>query len=292
MPDHMILLESTDLRVRVSPRFGVVVDGYHRNGRPFMRPFAGDNDAFGPTDTACFPMVPFSNRVGGNTFDYEGRTYTFEPNDTPPFYIHGEGWKSDWTVVERTDGSVTLEMEHEGNTRSPYTYRAEQRFMLDQNCLTITIEVENRGGDAMPFGLGLHPYFPRTSGMTLEAPAQSWWTEDEYHVPDRNEPLPETVDFSKPRLLPDHGLNHCFEGWNCRARFVWPELGLGASIDTDPVFSRYMLFSPPPDFEFVCFEPMSHTANGFHHAGFGGLRRLSPGEMMGGSMRLTVDEIP
>ncbi|XHB99229.1 aldose 1-epimerase [Nitratireductor sp. ac15] len=291
MPGGTIFLESTDLRVRVSPRFGVLLDGYHRNGQPFMRPFAGEKDAFGPTDTACFPMVPFSNRVGGNTFDYEGQTYTFEPNDVPPFYIHGEGWKSDWSVMERTACSVALEMHHEGNSCSPYTYRAAQRFTLDRNCLTMWIEVENRGGGAMPFGLGLHPYFPRTPRMTLQAHALSWWTEDDYHVPDENLPLPETVDFSEPRLLPDHGLNNCFEGWDCRARLNWPELGLGATIDADPIFSRYMLFSPPPDFEFVCFEPMSHTANGFHHADLGGLRRLAQGETLAGSMRLTVEEI-
>lgn len=290
MTDGTVLLENTELRVRVSPRYGVILDGYHRNGHPILRPFAGEEGAFGPTDAACFPMVPFANRVGGNAFEYEGRTYTFEPNDVPPFYLHGEGWKSDWTVTERTAHSVAIDMQREGDAQSPYTYRATQRFALDGSQLTISIAVENRARHAMPFGLGLHPYFPRTPRMTLQARARSWWTEDDYHVPDRNEPLPDTVDFSKPRLLPDHGLNNCFEGWDCRAGLVWPEHGLSATIDTDPVFSRYMLFSPPPDFAFLCFEPMSHTADGFHHPDFGGLQRLAPGETMGGSMRLTVKE--
>ncbi|WP_295805999.1 aldose 1-epimerase [uncultured Nitratireductor sp.] len=289
--DNIIVMRSEDLRVRVSPRFGTVLDGYHRNGRPFLRPFAGQGASFAPTDTACFPMVPFSNRVGGNAFAYEGREYSFEPNDASPFYLHGEGWLSDWTVTESASDAIVLTLRRTDDARSPYAYEATQRLTLDGSRMTMRLEVENRARHAMPFGLGFHPYFPRTPQMTLQASARSWWTEDDYHVPDRNEPLPDTVDFSKARQLPHYGLNNCFEGWDRFAALNWPENGLLATIEADSVFSRYMLFSPPPDFAFLCFEPMSHTANGFHHPNFGGLIKLAPGESMSGEMRITVGEI-
>ncbi len=43
----------------------------------------------------------------------------------------------------------------------PYAFRAAQTYKLDGPSLVITLEIENAGREALPFGLGVHPFFVR-----------------------------------------------------------------------------------------------------------------------------------
>ena len=127
--------------------------------------------------SACFPLVPFGNRVRDNRFMFEGAAHALAPNTTwDKHYLHGDGWTSEWRLAERTGARARLVMRHVG-AGTPYTYDAAQTFTLDRSTLAISLEVVNRGATALPFGLGWHPYFPLTAGTTLRAPASSFWLE-------------------------------------------------------------------------------------------------------------------
>jgi aldose 1-epimerase len=285
---QLLKLANERLSLRVSEQGGAVVDGHTSDGLPFLRPYRGAEDAFDVLQCACFPLVPLGNRVEGNGFDMGGRRYRFEPNTEEPFYIHGDGWLGRWKVEEKSGAGITLSFVQEQPGQSPHVYRAMQSITLDGATLRMELSVQNCGTEALPFGIGFHPYFPRSAGTKLSAPASLWWTEGADYLPKVREPVPETADFSRLRELPVHRLNHCFEGWTSMAKIVWPETGLGARIAADPIFSRYMLYAPDEDPTFFCLEPMSHAPNALAMAGPEGLHVLAPGETLSGGFSISV----
>jgi len=282
-------LANERLSLRVSEQGGAVVDGHTSDGRPFLRPYRGEEGAFDVLRCACFPLVPLGNRVEGNSFEMRGKHYCFEPNTEEPFYIHGDGWLGRWTVEDKSGTEMTLSFAQVEPGKSPHVYQAVQSIELDAATLHMKLSVQNCGTEALPFGIGFHPYFPRSAGTKLTAPAPSWWTEGADTLPKVREPVSETADFSLLRELPVRRLNNCFEGWTGRAEIVWPEMRLGATIAADPVFSRYMLYAPEEDRTFFCLEPMSHTPNALAMAGPDGFHVLAPGETLSGGFSITVE---
>ncbi|MCX5513765.1 hypothetical protein C3941_13520 [Kaistia algarum] len=277
------------LRLAVTTTGGSVWRFATSAGEPLFRaPPAGPDRA--PLASGCFPLVPFGNRVRDNRFSFEGRDYAFEPNmDWDRHYLHGDGWTGEWEAAEVTPTSLALRYRHAGGG-TPYRYEAEQLFSLDGSTLTTSLSITNRGPLALPFGLGWHPYFPLTPQTSLKASASHYWDEDESWLPTTRHPVGGAIDFSSPAPLPRRWVNTLFEGWNGEAEIIWPERGLALAIAADPVFSRYLVFVSDPafdpgyDYDFFCFEPMSHSADA-HHTDDGGLIRLEPGQSFSGTVR-------
>lgn len=289
---EFLQIRNDRLILRISRRGGAIVDGHAADGRPFLRPYDGDGGAFDVRRSACFPMLPIGNRVEGNAFDLAGRRYRFRPNTLEPHYLHGDAWLGEWALTAASAGSVELLFEKLDTAHSPHRYRAEESFRLNGAKLDIGLAVENTGDEVMPFGPGLHPFFPRTPQTTLHAMASTWWAENPDHLPGSLEPLAESVDFSTPGKLPARRLNNCFEGWNGHARILWPENRLGVIIEADRHLGRYMLYAPEDDRSFFCFEPMSHTPNALAHLETDamGLQLLAPKERLSVGCSLTVFE--
>src|SRR6202011_4671824 len=81
--------------------------------------------------SACFPLVPFGNRLRGNRFAFEGKDYGLQPNMAwDRHYLHGDGWTSDWTIAHQDARSVTLALSHTG-PGSPYVYDTQQSIRLN-----------------------------------------------------------------------------------------------------------------------------------------------------------------
>jgi aldose 1-epimerase len=288
----IIAMKSGDLAVRVSRVGGAIVDATFA-GTPFLRPYAGDPDAdFRIGAAASFPLVPFGNRVAGNSFSFREREYALAPNtDWDPLHLHGDGWLADWTLAARDPDRIELVLVHAPGDGTPYAYEARQVVGLADGALSLTLSVRNTGPDPMPFGIGHHPFLPLTLRTVFQARARTYWTERAGFLPDTERSRPDELDFDQPRPLPRHWVNNGFEGWDGRATVTWPERGLALAIEADAVFDRYFIFVSDMAFEpayagdYFCFEPMSHSADGHHHADLGGLRVLSPGEVLAGSVR-------
>lgn len=292
----VLCLRTNVAKLKLSTR-GAAVLGWEvetRAGRaPLFRP-ASHNGKGAPDQTSAFPLVPFGNRIGGNTFSAEGRDYRLTPNTGDPYRLHGDGWLSHWTVQAMSDAGATLTLRHQADAAAPWDYLARQTVTLDDHGVVLALSVENTGSVALPFGLGWHPYFPLTPRTRLIAPSSSLWLEGNDHLPTEEVPIPADLDFRKAAPLPDRWINNGFEDWNGCARIDWPERGLTLKIDADPIFSRYVIYRPDtrraPGYsgDWFCFEPMTHTVDGFRLPGMAGLVPLSPGERLEGSVALTV----
>jgi aldose 1-epimerase len=288
----VLMLSAGQTTARIATHGGAVLRLDHA-GMPLLRPAA--DDAL-PIDSACYPLVPFGNRIRDNRFAFGGREYSLTPNtDWDRHYVHGEGWRSEWSVTSRASDTLVLSHAHDGSAL-PYVYSAVQQFSLHDDGAAFSIFVTNQGDEPMPFGLGWHPYFPMTPLTTLQTETGRMWTELEGWLPGESVAKPREVDFTTPRALPHHWVNNGFEDWSGQARIHWPERGIALRIDADPLFSAMFLFVSDTSFDptyqrdFFALEPMSHLADGHNLPDLGGLAILAPGETLAGRMRLTVEQ--
>lgn len=288
-----INLQHGDLSLRVSTRGGIILGFWwsRENGDvPLLRAAASDDaDAL---SSSCYPLVPFGNRVKENRFSFEGKEYVLTANTAwDPHYLHGDGWKSEWSIVSQGDSNIELAFTHEGG-HTPYRYRASQLFRLSDAGLEIRLSVTNLGDDALPFGLGWHPYFPMTPETTLLAPAKKFWTEVEGWLPGEATDIPDDLNFRSPSGLPHRWVNNGFEDWSGEALISWPEKQAEVHLTADPLFKHAFIFVSDTKFDpsfkrdYFCFEPMSHLSNGHNLLGLGDLKVLEPSESLSGAIQL------
>lgn len=286
-------LENGVLRAEVLPeagggllRFDLLRDG---NVVPIFRPGEADAALRDPRTLACYPLVPWSNRIGGGRFSFQGQTIEVpRTRDDEPYPLHGHGWLMPWEVVSQTDTSVELAamVDHGGR---PFRYQAVQRYTLAGNMLDIGLTVRNEGAP-LPFGLGVHPFFPRTPDVRLLACATAMWQSGPDYLPTDLQAPSVDADFCKLRKLEARAaINHSFEGWDGHAEIVWPSRRMSMQIAADT--SRYVLYTPA-EYDFFCFEPVDHAINAHNLPGLPqdhGLTVLDTGQSLQRSYQFTVN---
>ena len=245
-----------------------------------------------PGQMACFPLVPWSNRIAPAGFEFEGRRITPAPTrEGEPCPIHGEGWRLPWHVEARDESSVVLSLYRRDG--SPFAFTAHLAYTLSPNTLRVTLKVTNNGSHPLPFGLGLHPWMPAPEDALIRAPADGVWLSGTDKLPAERSALPQAWDFAGdvPRPLPPGGVDNAFTGWNGSAQIDWPSWRLRLRIRADMAY--YILYSPPGK-DFFCFEPVDHPINAHNLPGgavANGLTVLAPGQDLRRTVRFAVEEI-
>lgn len=226
-----------------------------------------------PGQLACFPLLPWSNRMAPGGFAFEGVRHVPLPNRAgEPCPIHGDGWQQPWRVASRHDTSLVLDLDR--RDASPFAYTAELRYTLAEDALVVELSVANAGAGALPFGLGLHPWMPDPQGALLQAGAHSVWLAGVDKLPLARQDIPAHWRFDNPAPLPQDGVDNVFEGWHGDARIAWPQRGLALEIQAD---MDYFILYVPPRRDFFCFEPVDHPINAHNLPGQPGLSVLAPG---------------
>ena len=272
----------------VSPREGAAILRYDalRPGRtptPLIKPSTGLL-TFGSQ-----LLIPWSNRISGGGFEFEGRFHPLEPNvEGEPFPLHGDGFQRPWRLTRRT--GTEMELVLEDGAIGPYRYHASIRYALEDGALSAVLTVENRAAIRLPYGLGFHPWFPRRPRTLLQASATRVWLEDDRHLPTEVVPLASRPDwdFSHAAPLPDAWVNNAFEGWNGRASIVQPDDAIVVTVEASPSLNVFVLYSPARDADFFCFEPVSHPVDAHHGSG---LTTLEQGGSTSARLRLRWDEL-
>lgn len=267
----MIALSHGDWSAVIALQGGAVVS-LTKAGEDVLRPTpAGATD---PLDFACFPLVPYANRIADGRFVFEGREVRLPvaPRFTP-HALHGEGWTTVWTVLEQTGRRVVLSL---GNLGWPWRYEARQTLTLSDEGLRIDLVLINRDDTPMPAGLGLHPYFPRRPDSRLDVPAAGVWTGEDI-VPDRLVSAGEVIDWTDRPLADAPFIDHCFEGWSGEARLS----DAGGTTVLRASEDRLHVYVPTGE-RFLCIEPVTHRPDVFNQAqpGEQGFVVLAPGDTL------------
>jgi len=217
----LLEINSAALSARILPEAGGGLAGFDWHGRgesiPLMRRYEPSSNSPGqpidPNRLACYPLVPWSNRIDNCGFEIDGRWIALTPNrEGERWPIHGSGWQRAWQVQLHTASEVRLSLCESSATA--YSYLATLHYALHDDALQVDLTVTNKGLATMPFGLGLHPFFPRHGDVRLLAPAPQVWVNDgQSPLPVDCIAVPTSWDFRNERVLPGEGLDHAFPNW-------------------------------------------------------------------------------
>jgi aldose 1-epimerase len=292
----VISISAGPLHLDIAPGIGGSIARFYSKEKAqsldWMRPATQEAIAEGnPQMMASFPMAPFCGRVREGRFVFAGRQISLPRNfGNSPHAIHGNAWKLPWRVNAHDSASASLILEHERGDW-PFAYRAEQHFVLTPRSLEIELVVVNTDAAAMPVGIGQHPYFAYTPGMTLQAEvAQMWEVERDMPVKlSRND----TVEsLARGLKMASATLDNNFIGWKHMATMRWPETGRRLRMTAQPPLS-YLVVYTPPSREFLCVEPVSNTVDwlnlGHLESEQIGGAVLSPGTSIAGRVRYEPD---
>ena len=230
---------------------------------------------------SCFPLAPYCNRIRDGRFSWGGRAVELPPNFLPERHpLHGLSWRRPWQVIDRGDAQAAMSDECDGSGLWPWPYRAGQHVGLDERGCTITLALLNSGDEAMPVGLGLHPYFRRRPAARLQFAARAVLLNEAELLPTGIEAPPAHFGaFAEGAGLPHDTVDNCYRGW---AGTVTIEDELGTIRMTATGARRLHLFAPS-DGSALCCEPVTHTPDALNRA---------PAEMIvlapGGSTSLTM----
>jgi aldose 1-epimerase len=253
----------------------------------WMRRPSGDQlDTADARGMACYPLVPFSNRIRNGRFRFQGRDVALPLNHAPhPHVLHGHGWQAPWQVVDASDTGARLRYRHDAGAW-PWPYRAEQSFTLEQSGLKIAISITNIGDDTMPAGIGLHPYFHRDPDTTIAGHVVGLWESDREVMPTRLVPADTIWPAGAPLDVDRVNLDNCFTKWAKSLDIGWPSSGRGLRISARGPLDFLIVFSPPGE-RFFCAEPVSHCIDAFNLAAERndtGTVSLAPGETLEGEV--------
>lgn len=287
--DDLLRLAEGAISLDLVPAIGGSIAALRLDGIDLFRPLSAKDRARGNVlGVGSFPMIPYANRIAGNAFTFEGRTYRFEANNPPEIYnVHGTGWHRAWTVeavTERT-ARLALTVREEGR----YSYAATQEFRVATEGVELVTSVTNLGAERMPFGLGHHPWFPRDPDVVVGFRARSFHLNEPEMVIGERVSLPPEVAFDPPRGLPNRWRCSDYGGWDGAATIAFPGRGVGLRIEGDKAYRHLMVYADPTQPVF-CIEPQTNGSGAFNREGAftdaeEGLALLGPGESLIATLR-------
>lgn len=294
-----IELLSGDLSVTVRPEMGGAVTAFRRRTasgwidllRPASEQAIHDGNAL---DSSSYPLVPYSNRIANGRLHFRGREWRSAPTfPSHPHTLHGQGFMAKWAKVHSTSRSAEIGFQHH-QREFPSAYQAVQRFELTDDSFAVELTVKNIGQEAMPAGLGFHPFFPKPPDTRVQVPLDGVWLMAKNDgIPTEHVLLPKDWDFNQLREIGSVVLDHCFTGWKSRKALIeWPSRGLRIQMTGEGPVDFVVIYSPQGQ-DFVCIEPVTNLNDAFNRYERGdqdtGTVVLEPGQAMTAKMILKVE---
>jgi aldose 1-epimerase len=283
----MIRLEAGAIACEIEPRLGGCIAGLWFGGVPVLRstPAAQLTSS---RQAGSYPLVPFSNRIGGARLEWQGTQHPLVRNNgAEPHAIHGVGWQRPWDVLESDERSVFLSYEHRPDAAWPFAFDSSQTMRAGEGGLALTLSVTNQSAQPAPAGLGWHPYFVKRPRSHIAFEAGGRWEMGPDKLPTEHRAA-RGLDADCDGLEVDH----CFDGWNGVAvlRDELLQVRLSSSLRRLVVFTNGSRDN-------VAIEPVSHVNNAMNllAAGFDpaqlGLIVLQPGESFSAQMTIEVERM-
>ena len=273
-------MHAGDLRLALRPDLGGCVAGLWLGDLPVLRSVE-PAELLASRPSACYPLAPYSNRLGYRRFRWMGHDHTTAANfDDNPHSVHGVAWQRPWDVTASSASEAELRYEHVADAHWPFAFEVRQRFVLGDGALEMHMAITNRAAQPQPVGLGWHPYFPKRTRSRLHIELTDRWDSDASGLPTRRVPQP-GIDGDVANLAFDH----CFEGWRGAARLRDEKLSLRLTSSLP-----YLVVFTPDTKPYYCVEPVSHVSNAIHMSDplAHGLRALAPQSTFDAWMKLEI----
>lgn len=261
-------------RALIAPNVGGAIAAFYdlsNNANPlhWLRP-ATDAAlaAANPLAMASFPLLPYCNRLRDARFAFNGEDVDLSADGNAfDHALHGNAWRLPWSVGLQEENVVELHFLHEPSTEAahhwPYKYEATQRIELDDKGLWVTLELRNLADKPMPYGMGHHPYYPRTPSTRVHAQVRAMWHSTPDLLPTHLGAHPAVDALAAPDGMSADAfdLDINFAGWSHSATIDWPEEGRSVTLSADPLFGHMVLYAPGSQRDQLCVEPVSNTVD-------------------------------
>ena len=280
-----IELRAGELRLALRPDLGGAIAGLWLGGPQGEQPVLRSTEAAELASarlSGCFPLAPYSNRLGYRRFRWLGQDHKTAPNfDDVPHSVHGVAWQRPWEVVGTHGHEAELRYVHKADAHWPFAFELRQRHVLTPAALEVHLAFTSHDSQPQPVGLGWHPYFPKRSRSRLHIELTDRWENDASGLPTRRVPQP-GIDGDVSHL----GFDNCFEGWRGAARIRDEKMSLRLSSSLP-----YLVVYTPETKPYYCVEPVSHVSNALHMAdpAAHGQRSLAPKATFDAWMKIEVD---
>lgn len=281
-----VTLRSSELLCEIKPELGGCISGLWWKGIPVLRSTVAQG-LHSVRQSASYPLVPYSNRVGNALLQWQGREYPLVRNWQPdPHSIHGVGWERPWLVQEATGTHTQLVYEHRSDDAWPFDFEASQTIRIDANALEMGVSITNRCASVVPVGLGWHPYFVKRVDARVRFDATGRWEMGDDKLP-THRAISTGVDGACASLEVDH----CFDGWNGMVQLHDAELHVRMVSSLN-----HLVVYTTPERDTIAIEPVSHVNNAVNRMAHGtegmqelGVRALQPGDTFSATVRIEVE---
>lgn len=280
---RMVALRAGELICRVQPELGGCVAQLALGGEPVLRPPPAHLES--ARQSGSYPLVPFSNRIGGARLEWQGTLHPLVRNNgAEPHAIHGIGWQRAWDVLDSDERSMLLSFEHHGDASWPFAFDASQAVRVSPGAVEFTLSITNQSGRDAPAGLGWHPFFVKRPGATLALKTAGRWEMGEDKLPTRR-----VANSGIASALSALDVDHCYDGWDGVAHLRDSMFDIHVRSN----LTRVVVFTTPVR-DHIAIEPVSHVNNALALARKGdvaslGLVKLAPGETLSAQMTIEVE---
>ena len=243
-------------------------------------------------------LYPFGGRLDGNTFRWDGKTYTV--TDAPTYngnILHGFVIIQPWRVVEQSQIRVVGEFQAsidkpELLDQWPTDFAIRVAYEVNGSSLTCDVTLWNPSDSPSPWGFTTHGYYRVPLGGSdpgnciVTIPANKTWELIDMLPTGKTIPVAPDNDLRGGRPLAGLELDAIYTDVNPEpdgslvASIHDPESGLTMTITSTGPYREFVVFTPPHR-EAIAIEPYtcSPTTFDLHERGFdAGLRVLQPGE--------------
>lgn len=230
-------------------------------------------------------LFPFPNRLQDGRYSWLGQDYAFPINNAgTENAIHGFVRNEAFQVVriELTSESAVLScrFDYRGQHASyPFPFALEISFEITyRGSFHVSFFLKNRHTQAIPAGLGWHPYFrlaETADAHALRLPPCSLVEIDDRMIPTGS--LLAYPDFSKEKQLGNTVLDNCFRVAESQTLYHLHLHGDNHSLElaaSQSLFPYFQVFTPPHR-QSIALEPMTCNVNAFQNGD--GLVTVPPG---------------
>ena len=276
----LLELHAGELRLALRADLGGCIAGLWLAGVPVLRSTEPAELTMSRL-SGCYPLVPYSGRLGYRRFQWRGQEHTTAPNfDDNPHSVHGVAWQRPWAVASSSATEAELVYTHSADAHWPFAFTLRQRFLLTPDALEVHLSFTSDAPQPQPVGLGWHPYFPKRERSHLQIELSQRWDSDASGLSTHTVPQP-AIDADVAELAFDN----CFEGWRGAAHIRDEELSLQLTSSLP-----YLVVFTPDVKPYYCVEPVSHVSNAIQMAdpAAHGLRAVAPQECFEAWMKLAV----
>ena len=153
----MQTLKNEFLEIKINEH-GAELSGIHgvKSGKEYL--WHGDKNYWGRRSPVLFPVV---GKYKNLTSIYDGKEYSLPQ--------HGFARDCDFTLTEKTENSVSFELNESEDTlaKYPFCFRLVCSFLLTENKIKVKWDVTNTDSKKIYFSIGAHPAFNCKKGETV-----------------------------------------------------------------------------------------------------------------------------